>query len=107
MKRKKWILMTALCLSLVLGTVMTSIAATRPEPAQPMAQECGNCGQMRLLNQFDYGRWIHVGDVLCEKRPDKMDTIMKRMVFMSVKCGNCGYTADLGTKWEYKTICGH
>ncbi len=107
MKRKKWILMLALCTSLVLGTVTTSVAATGPAPAQPMAQECGNCGQMRLLNQYDYGEWVYLTTTICEKKVGRVDYIYKRPVFMSVKCGNCGFTADLGTTWEYKTVCNH
>ncbi len=107
MKRKKWILMLILCTMLVLGTVTTSIAATRPAPAQPMAQECGNCGQMRLLNQYDYGGWVFVHTTLCKKEPGGLDHIYERPVFMSVKCSNCGFTADLGKTWEYKTVCNH
>ncbi len=107
MKRKKWILMLTLCTSLVLGTVVTSVAATGPAPAQPMAQECGNCGQMRLLNQYQYGQWVYMGTTICEKRPGRLDEEYKRPVFVSVKCGNCGFTADLTTIWEKKVVCNH
>ena len=106
---KKVIAALLICACLALGSETTSSAAMLPDfgIAHPMAQECGNCGKMTLLNQYSYTDWELAAVKICSKNSTKVDEVYSRLVKRYFRCSNCGYTFLVNKYYEEKIVCNH